>query len=84
MFLQVLQYHYEINGPNWGVVQVFMLGMLATTMSKMQHNHHKASKIQLTDEDLDLEELGVMESDDERLLFGAQSVHKSDQQEGTP
>jgi len=49
-------------------------------MSKMQHNHHKAGKIELTDMDLDLEELGVLESDDERLL---QPGHKSNQQEGT-
>jgi hypothetical protein len=52
-----------------------MLGMLGTTMSKMQHNHHKAGKLELTDEEL--EELGDLESDSERLLFGVHSVHKS-------
>ncbi len=46
-------------------------------MSKMQHHHQKAGKIQLTEMDMDLEELGVLESDDERLL------HKSNQQEGS-
>jgi hypothetical protein len=44
-------------------------------MSKMQHNHHKAGKLELTDEEL--EELGDLESDSERLLFGVHSVHKS-------
>lgn len=52
---------------------IFMLGMLGTTMSKMQHNHHKAGKLELTDEEL--EELGDLESDSERLLFGVHSVH---------
>lgn len=42
---------------------IFMLGMLGTTMSMMQHNHQKCDKIQLTDEEMD-----EFEVEDESLL----------------
>ena len=38
-------------------------------MSKMQHNHHKAAKLEQTDKEL--EDLDVLESDNERLLTEA-------------
>jgi hypothetical protein len=56
-----------------------MLGMLATTMSKMQHKHHHPGKIQLSSTDLDLEELGLVEFGDESSL---EHVQKSEHQEG--